>query len=241
MAKVFEVRNEFGRIFDERIYKRELAHRIPNLELEFPITIAHETFSTIYYLDSLITGGAFEFKTAESLTNRHRGQLYNYLLMLDLAHGKLVNLRPDGVEHKFVNATLRPADRHAFEVVTDRWDRTFARAGYFLDSLVGLLHDWGTGLDLRLYEAALTHFLGGEVAVVRDVPVRSEGRNLGLQTMRLAEDDVAFRLTALESDLERFETHARKILRHVDLRAILWVNIGLRQVTFITLHKNRRL
>ncbi|MCI0360991.1 MAG: GxxExxY protein [Planctomycetaceae bacterium] len=235
MAKVFEIRNEFGRFFDERIYKQELAHRIPNLKLEYPITISHEAFSTTYYLDGLIGSGAFEFKTAQSLTSRHRGQLYNYLLMLDLAHGKLVNLRPESVEHEFVNATLRPADRHAFEVATDRWDRTLARAGYFMESLTGLLHDWGTGLDLRLYEAALTHFLGGETAVVRDMPVQSHGRNLGLQTMRLAEDDVAFRLTALETDLERFETHALKVLRHVELRAILWVNIGLRQVTFTTL------
>ena len=235
MAQVFEIHNEFGRFFDERIYKQELAYRLPALELEIPIAISHGTFSTKHFLDGLIGGGAFEFKTAEALTNRHRGQLYNYLLMLDLAHGKLVNLRPESVEHEFVNATLRPADRHSFEVVTDRWNRSLARSDFFLNSLQSVLDDWGTGLDLSLYDAAMTHFLGGETAVIREVAVRSGERIIGLQKMRLAEDDVAFRLTAFESDLERFEAHARKILQHVDLRAILWVNIGVRRVTFTTL------
>src|SRR5687767_145142 len=79
MACVFEIRNEFGRLFDERIYKQELAARYPGVELEFPITVAHLGFCTTYYLDALIGGGAFEFKTVESLTPRHRGQLYHYL------------------------------------------------------------------------------------------------------------------------------------------------------------------
>jgi len=238
MAKVFEVHNEFGRFFDERIYKHELAHRLPGLELELPIAIAHGTFSTKYFLDGLIGGGAFEFKTAETLTNRHRGQLYNYLLMLDLAHAKLVNLRPESVEHEFVNATLRPADRHSFEVITHRWNRSLARSDFFLGSLHNVLDDWGTGLDLNLYDAAMTHFLGGDAAVIREVAVRSGERIVGLQKMRLVEDDVAFRLTAFESDNERFEDHARRILQHTDLRAILWVNIGLRRVTFTTLQRS---
>ncbi len=106
MGQVFQIHNDFGRYFDERIYKRELARRFPGVELEFPITISHGTFSKTYFLDALIaSGGPFEFKAVELLAQRHRGQLYNYLLMLDLAHGKLANLRSESVEHEFVNAT----------------------------------------------------------------------------------------------------------------------------------------
>jgi hypothetical protein len=87
--------------------------------------------------------------------------------MLDLPHGKLVNMRPESVAHEFVNATLRPADRRDFQASTDRWNRAFACANRVLETMMSLLNDVGTGLDLGLYEAALTHFLGGEERVLR--------------------------------------------------------------------------
>lgn len=236
MGHVFEIHKEFGRFFDEQIYKRELAGRLLNASLEFPVYVTHDSFATEYHLDLLVAdGGVFEFKAVASLGSRHRGQLYNYLLLLDLAHGKLINVRSESVKHEFVNASLRPADRQLFDVVTDRWDRSFGRSDFVHDTLVGLLQDWGTGLELGLYEMALTYFLGGEAQVVRDVNVRNGHGVLGQQKLRLAEDDVAFRLTALDSELESFEAHARKLLRHVDLRAIFWVNIGLQRVTFTTI------
>jgi GxxExxY protein len=236
MRHIFEIHNEFGRFFDERIYKRELAFRFSGVELEFPIVASHGTYSTTYCLDALIgEGGAFEFKTTQSLTPRDRVQLYNYLLLLDLAHGKLVNLRPENVCHEFVNATLRPADRQAFEVCADRWDHTLKGSQLVMGSLLDLLRDWGVGLELGMYEQALTHFLGGEKNVLRDVPVLSAGRTLGCQSMRLAADGVALRLTGFESHNEHFEDHARRLLLHIDLRAILWVNIALRRVTFTSI------
>lgn len=166
MGQVFEIHNEFGRFFDERIYKRELACRFPGVELEFPVAISHGTFSTTYYLDALIgNGGAFEFKAADVLTPRHRGQLLNYLLLLELAHGKLVNMRPESVEHEFVNATIRTADRYAFEVNADRWNQSLNGARRLRDCMVELLDDWGTGLRLEMHEAAVTHLLGGDDSV----------------------------------------------------------------------------
>lgn len=233
MHHVFEIHNEFGRFFDEGIYKRELGCRYPGVELEFPIVASHGGFSTEYYLDALIgDGGVFEFKAAQRLAPRHRSQLYNYLLLLDLAHGKLVNVRPESVEHEFVNATLSPADRHSFQIVVDRWNRTLKGGELVMGALVELLHDWGTGLEIGMYEAALTHFLGGAEQVVRKVAVRGANRTLGYQPMRHAAEDVAFRLTAFKTENGDFEEHARRLLRHVDLRAILWVNICLERVTF---------
>ncbi|HUG92175.1 MAG TPA: GxxExxY protein [Planctomycetaceae bacterium] len=236
MSHVFDIHNEFGRFFDERIYKRELAARCPGVELEFPVTLSHWTFRTTCYLDALVGGGgAFEFKAVERLTSVHQGKLYNYLLLLDLAHGKLVNLRGESVEHEFVNSTLRPEERYTFEIVADRWSASVKGGDELREAIVGLLDDWGTGLELGMYEAALVHFLGGEKQVVREVRVRGQRGVVGTQTMRLVADGVAFRLTAFESDGGRFEDHARRLLRHVDLRAILWVNIGLRRVTFTTI------
>lgn len=239
MRHVFEIHNEFGRFFDERIYKRELTRRSPGTELEFPIRVSHGAFSTTYFLDVLIGGGgAFEFKAVDALTPRHHGQLYNYLLLLDLAHEKLVNLRPESVTHEFVNATLRPDDRRKFTIVADGWNRSLPGADLVLETAVDLLRDWGTGLEIEMYESALTAFLGGQERVLREVAVHSDGHNLGTQMMRLAGDGVAFRLTAFDKDNPHFEDHARRLLGHVDLRALLWVNIGLKRVTFTTLEKS---
>lgn len=65
--------------------------------------------------------------------------------------------------------------------------------------------------------------------------VQGEGHGLGVQWMRLAADDVAFRITAFKDDDYLFEEHARRLLQHVDLRAILWVNVALRRVRFTSI------
>jgi hypothetical protein len=198
--------------------------------------VSYGPYSTFYSLDALVAGGgAFEFKTVEVLTPRHCGQLYNYLLMLDLAHGKIVNMRPESIDHEFVNATVRPEERHAYQVVSERWSRTLDCGDIFQELLVEIISDWGTGLELSMYEAALTYFLGGEGKVAREVTVRGDRHVLGHQTMRHVCPDVVFRLTAFDHENNRFEEHARRLLRHVDLRAILWVNIGLHCVTFTTI------
>ena len=95
--------------------------------------------------------------------------------------------------------------------------------------------NWGTGLELGIYEAALTHFLGGEETVVRPVAVKRENSIVGQQRMRFAEDGVAFRLTALDRETDAFEEHARRLLKHMELRAIQWVNIGSQRITFTTI------
>jgi GxxExxY protein len=236
MGEVFQIHNEFGRLFDERIYKRELAYRIGNVELEFPIVVSHGTFTMTYYLDALIAhSGPFEFKAIDVLTPWHRGQLYNYLVLLDVAHGKLVNLRPENVDHEFINALVRTADRHRFTVNADRWDATLPGADRVIDHVLSVLRDWGTGLELRLYEAALIHFLGGAEHVWHYVQVQSNGHLLGRQPMRLVADGIAFRLTTFDSGLARFEVHLRRMLQQTELRAILWVNIAACQVTFASI------
>ena len=45
MNCVYGIHNEFGRFFDEVVYKRELADRMPSMELELPVTVSHGTAS----------------------------------------------------------------------------------------------------------------------------------------------------------------------------------------------------
>jgi GxxExxY protein len=236
MGCVFQIHRELGRFFDEKIYKRELAHRYPGVELEVPIEVTYASFKKLQYLDVLVDGGGpFEFKTAEAFTPRHSAQLLHYLLLAELPHGKLVNLRKETVEHEFVNTTLTRADRIQFATDEAHWNNRMPGASRFREMLTALLRDWGTGLDLQFYEEALIHFLGGEACVVTNVEVRTAEHPLGHQKMRLAAPRVAFALTALHEADPDFESHARRLLRHTDLRAILWANISLKMVTFTTI------
>lgn len=108
-------------------------------------------------------------------------------------------------------------------------------AAKFYDLLVALLHDLGAGLEIGVYEEAITHFFGGKLQVEADVAVKMGGHHLGYQRMRLIAPGIAFKITGLNRSLEPFEEHARRLLAHIDLRAIAWVNVNMKQVTFTAL------
>jgi GxxExxY protein len=163
MRCVYGIHNEFGRFFDEAVYKRELADRIPGIELELPVTVSYETFSKLYKLDILAhQRGVFEFKAAESIVPRHRGQTINYLLLFDLPHGKIINVRPERVGDEFVNCQLRLNELRSPLVDTSNFDFSVPGASFLYEHVMGMIHDWGSGLEIGLYEEGLTHLLGGE-------------------------------------------------------------------------------
>jgi hypothetical protein len=57
MRHVFDVHNELGRLFHEKIYQREVAFRARDAQREVPIEVRFDDFSKTYYLDLLIGGG----------------------------------------------------------------------------------------------------------------------------------------------------------------------------------------
>ena len=186
MEHVYAVHNEFGRFFDERVYKRELADRMTGLEVELPVTVVHESFSKTYQLDVLARrSGLFEFKAAEAIVARHRSQAVNYLLLFDLPHCKIINMRPESVTAEFVNCHQRLDDLRNPIVVDSAFDSQIAGAEFFRETLLSLIRDWGAGLEMGLFEEALTHFLGGEERVLLPVPVMGTRGFLHHQKMRL--------------------------------------------------------
>jgi GxxExxY protein len=236
MQCVFQIHGEMGRFFDEKIYKRELAHRHPGVQLEVPIEVVHSTFRKLQYLDVLVDGGApFEFKAVEAFTPRHSAQLLHYMFLVELDHGKLVNVRKESVEHQFINTTIRREERLRFDVADSRWSDKSVGAARFREVLMALLRDWGIGLDLQLYEEALVHLLGGEAQLLADVEVRTPTHALGHQKMRLVAPRVAFVLTALPEASAEYESHVRRLLHYTELDAILWANLSLKTVTFTTI------
>lgn len=235
MRCVFDIHNEYGRFFDEKIYKRELARCCPGVQLEVPIEIRFDDFAKTYFLDALVEGSAaFEFKTVEALVDRHRSQLLRYLFMLDLPHGKLVNVRAEQVQHEFVNATLRLPDRTSFSVSAADWQEIGEPP--IQDWFTAFAREVGAGLDNALYEEALTHLLGGKEHVVREIAVISGAGRIGEQAFHLVEPDVAFNVTSLSLPAY-FESHTRRLLQHTALRAVQWINLTRKELTFRTIRK----
>lgn len=236
MGCVFAIHNEFGRFFDERIYKRELARRLPGVSLEVPLEVAFDGFRKLYFLDALVgDAGLFEFKAADALTDRHRAQQMHYQMMADLPHGKLVNLCPEHIEHEFINPPLRPIERQQFAVSALGWEDLGEPK--LREWFTAFVRDVGTCLDVSLYEEALTYRLGGERQVEREVEVVSDGCSLGTQKLRLAQPDVAIKVTTLPANLDSFQIHARRLLAHVKLEAIQWINVARHELTFTTIRK----
>lgn len=237
MRHVFDVHSELGRLFHEKIYQREIAYRVPDARCEVAVDVRFEDFCKTYSLDLLVGGGViFELKAVESLAERHERQLMHYLFLADLPHGKLVNLRPERVEHKFVNNVLTRAERTDFTVTGGDWEEI--EGVRLKDRMIALLRDWGTGLDLGLYEQAAAHLCGQPPDVESDVAVRLGNRSLGVQRMRLATPDVAIRISALpQKRCAAYLADLQSFLDHTDLRAIRWINIVRPVVHFTTVRK----
>ncbi len=236
MGVVYGAHRELGRLFDELIYKQALKASLDEVDLEVPIYVTWRDFSKTYFLDVLIAGGApIEFKAVEALTGRHRAQLLNYMLLMELAHGKLVNLRGAYVEDEFVNSNLIRNDRVDFQVDESRFVACCPEAHLFREAIIDILRDWGTGLELSLYREVITHFFGGELIVMQDVDAFWQGLAIARQPMQLIAPMVSFAFTALEESLSSYEAHALRLLNHTSLKAIVWANIARHRLTLITL------
>ncbi|QEG02530.1 hypothetical protein Mal15_66510 [Stieleria maiorica] len=221
MRHAFETHKNLGRLADESVCQNYFAQHLREsrfrVHREIPIDVLYETFHKQYLVDMVINHfGVYEVKMASELTMEHEMQLLNYLLLLDVSRGKLINFRPQSVQFKFVNAPARRETRKQFKVSVDRWtDQSCLRS-----KTLGVLRDWGTGLALPLYTQAATHFLGGELHAIRNVPMDRDGHPLGRQRFHMTSENEAFRITALTKGLDEYRSSLRKLLRHSALTAI---------------------
>lgn len=230
---VFAIHNEFGRFFEESIYKRELARRMGGIELEVPVEVSFGDYHKTYFLDVLASGCAiFEFKAVEALTDRHRSQLFNYLMLCDLPHGKLFNVRTEEVQHEFANAVVPSDVRHQFDIDEVDWSE-FGPIS-IREWFTGFVREVGTGLDISLYEDALMSLLGGAEVVERRIEVMSQGVVIGHQTLRFAGPAV-WKITTFNEQIEQFVAHAQRLLKHCNLPALQWINVARDRLTFRTL------
>ena len=238
----FDIHNEMGRYLDERIFQAELAARLSDKKLsvvrEMKIALTLDSFARDYFVDLLINGGVIiETKAAETLTPAHRAQVLNYLYLCGLHHATLLNFRPERVQHEFVSTNLTPALRRQISWDLNGWQPLCNGCETLHDVLRRALADWGSGFDPTLYRDAITHFLGGETKVIRDVAIDSTHGKIGMQKMHLLADDVAFSVTASVHRPDAVAEHQRRFLHHTRLRAIQWVNLNRQTVSLKTIRK----
>lgn len=243
MRIVFDVHNEFGRLLAEKLYKSEIAARcvaqgLHPVEREVLVRVSHADFIKDYFMDLLVCHGfMLEAKVAEQLVSAHRGQALNYLLLTGMKHGRLINLRPERVEHEFVSTTLTPEERRRFKIVANDWSEMNEPSRRLKLKTAELLEDWGAFLDVNLYREALVHFLGGAAAVVKEVEVFSGSRRLGTQHFNLLNEDTAFVLTTKKEGVGAIRDHLVRLLHHTRLNCIQWINLNRHVVEFSTLSK----
>lgn len=237
----FAIQNEFGRLWREEIYRNELAKRcrevgFANVETEVPVFVSHQGFCKEYFVDLLVQDAiVYELKTVVKLNPEHDKQALNYLFLLGLQHGKLINFRPALVEKRFISTTLFPKDR--YEIVFDdkHWVEMDEDSARLKKLVVELLLDWGAFLEANLFQEAIYHFHGGEDQVVREIEVIQKGMRIGKQKIPLLNSRVAHQVTALTKGVESFEEHLNKFVRLTRLNAIQWINLKRHVITFKTI------
>ena len=242
MGHAYASQNELGRLCDECAYQADLKARLladgfQSVLTEIPVTVTHRDFSKKYFLDMVADHALYELKAEASLVSEHDTQLFNYMFLLGIQRGKLLNFRPLKVQGKIIATSLTHEERRRFTAVTERWNDLTPGCGVLRQTMLDLLQDWGAFLDFALYQEALIHFLGGASNVERQVSLRRDGLDLGRQRMFVHAPGVAFRITAYTESQSYIETHLRRLLALTDLKAIQWINLNHAQIEFTTIQR----
>ena len=241
MGLVFSVQKDLGRFCDEKIYQNELAYRCKDMGFdtvatEVPIEVSYKDFVKTYYMDLLINDRVmYELKTVTVLTGEHRKQALNYLLLLGMHHGKLINMRPQSVQHSFISTRLNTEMRYKFAIDDGGWEDLDEDSIWLRQLMVDLLAEWGAFLDTSLFYDAVVYFRGGEENVVKRIEILNNSRVLGIQRAHLLNSETAFKISAVTKSTIFFERRLRKFLSHTPLKAVQWINFNHDKIEFLTI------
>lgn len=233
--------NKLGRLYDECVYQTDLEARleadgIRGVHTQVPVIVSHGEFVKRYLLDLVVENAAlYDLKTVATFLGEHEAQMLNYILLVGLRRGKLLNFRSERVQGRLVATRLTPEERRRFTAAPSRWEVLTPECAMLWETILDLLADWGAFLEVSLYQEALTCFLGGESKVLRHTPVTRDGISLGNQRLHQHAAGVAFRVTAFTDGLDTHESHLRRLVAHTGLRAMQWINLCHAQATGVTI------
>ncbi len=235
MHHAFAIQSEFGGMLDEVIYKNELTLRCNaaglGMEREVLVRVRHSDFIKDYRIDLVMKRRAIvEGKTVDRIIAAHRGQTANYLMLLDIRFGSLVNFHGPSARREFVTALQDLRERRRFEISSVCWPRD-EQHQRLQDIANSFCRDIGLSLDAPLYRSAFTFLLGGLAASPVKVPVYSENIILGYHLMHLITPERGLAVTCLEKPAP-MRTTLHKLLRHTRLKAISWINLKHHELQF---------
>ena len=239
MRCAYAAQNTLGRLLDERVYENDLALRLQAegcvAHTQVPITVRLGTFEKVYRCDLIAGEALYELKTVIAFTGEHDMQALHYAMMLDVGHAKLLNFRTQKVQGRLRFNTLSQADRHRLAWEDDAWRPLSDRCDELRQHARNIINDCGAYLDCRLYDEALRHFMGGDPACVRRVPVVRDGNELGTHPMSFHADGLFFVVSALTTEIPQFEGHLRRLMRFTASCGAQWVNLNHNRIQFFTL------
>lgn len=241
MGFTFEIQNEIGRFWDEKIYQNELAYRcekagFDKVDAEAPIKVSFKDFTKTYFIDLLINDSViYELKAADALTGEYKNQVLNYLFLTGLNHGKLINLRSPSVKSEFVSTKISTEKRFDFTIEDAAWKNLDDDYAWLKHLLIDLLFEWGAFLNINLYYEVIGYFRGGEENVMQKIRVTSGGRTIGEQKVHMLNTNVSFQISAILKDQHKYEEQLYKFLRFTSFKAIQWVNFNRDHIIFKTI------
>jgi GxxExxY protein len=241
MGLAFSIHNEMGRFWNETIYQNELADRcqkagFEKVATEVPIQASYKDFSKFYYADVLIDNAAiYEMKTAQALSGEHRKQTLNYLFLLGMQRGKLINMQPSSVEHRFVSTRITPEKRYASIIDDSRWQDRDEDSVWLKQLMTNLIKEWGTFLSNNLFYEAIYHFRGGEENVVKKIEIRHGSNFLGTQKIHMINAEVAFKISSITKGETYYEEDLRRFVWFASLKALQWINFNHDKIVFKTI------
>lgn len=243
MGLAFRVHSELGRFCHEKIYQNALlksciSNGFPEAESELEIIVSHKGYSKSYFADLLVANGIiYELKTVEAFNENHRKQILNYLMLLGLSHGTLLNFRTQSLQHEFASTQLTKKSRHDFSIIDQDWISQDSRSQQLKIILLDLLGDWGAFLDCSLYTEAATHFPGGSENVLTPIEIIQDDHILGTQNIRILSEGTAFKITAATKNINYYQKDLLRFLSHTRLKSLQWINLNHHKVEFRTLFK----
>lgn len=177
----------------------------------------------------------YELKTAQALSGEHYQQTLNYLFLLGMQRGKLINMQPASVEHRFVSTRITPEKRYAFVIDDSAWQDRDEDSVWLKQLMTTLVKEWGAFLSLSLFYEAIYHFRGGEENVVKKIEIKHGSNRLGAQKVHLLNPEVAFKLSSITEGEAYYEPDLRRFIRFASLKALQWINFNHDRIVFKTI------
>ena len=242
MGQAFKTHSFLGRFFDESICSHDLAHRLEecgmSVQREVAIDAVYETFTKRYKIDLLIDGSIpYELKTVDFLHEKHDSQLLNYLFLLDLQHGKLLNFRSPSLQGRFISTNLTPIDRRKFTLTTRNWVESTASMKPIVGLLNEILHDWGAFLSIELYSEAIIALVTELKQPHPMVQIKRGDRLLGNQSLPLITPDVMLHTSACSSrgQFRDQRRYLKRLLELTEVNQAQWINFNQHEISLETI------